>query len=339
MGQVTIKNAFPGDAKQREDRKNADPASKANTSGVGFGIKDEERPRFDKMPCEIVLPTDDGCPNGAYIVFGRDRVGGSHPDAASEGPKQWGDVADATGTAMIDLVVGRHACLAEPGTPLRSEVEVTDDEGNVKMVPNKVNPSFVNDAARIYISQKSAIDEAFGLTPGGVGNPDGKSCVALKADGIRLVAREGIKIIADIDKNNSAAFKNTAKGGINLIYGNTTDGADYELHPMVKGNHLKAGLTELADLVGALASFITDIQGLLIEFCGAYMMHTHIGNLGGPTPLEPSNIPQNINNVLMLVEEFGAKSMPFMAKHSAWKARYVFPAGSKYLLSSWNYAN
>tara|TARA_Y100001973_G_scaffold15040_1_gene21744 strand:- start:429 stop:1448 length:1020 start_codon:yes stop_codon:yes gene_type:complete len=339
MGQVTIKNAFPGDAKQREDRKNADPASKANTSGVGFGIKDEERPRFDKMPCEIVLPTDDGCPNGAYIVFGRDRVGGSHPDSASEGPKQWGDVADATGTAMIDLVVGRHACLAEPGTPLRSDVEVTDDEGNVKMVPNKVNPSFVNDAARIYISQKSAIDEAFGLTPGGVGNPDGKSCVALKADGIRLVAREGIKIIADIDKNNSAAFKNTAKGGINLIYGNTTDGADYELHPMVKGNHLKAGLEGLADLVGKLASFITDIQKMLMQFFTAYMAHQHLGNLGQPAPLHPVSLPGCIQHIITTAEEFGAKCMPFMAAHAQWKTKYIFPASGKYILSSWNYAN
>ena len=340
MSHISDTKAFQGDEKTREDIGQATPESRAKIGGLGFGVLEEERVYFDKMPCEIVLPHDEGSKNGAYLVFGRDRVGGSHPDAQAEGPKQYGDQFMHTGTAMIDLVVGRHACLFEPGKPPRSEVEVTDEEGNKKLVPNRVNPSFVNDAARIYISQKTCLDEALELTPGGVGNPEGKSGIALKADGIRIVAREGIKIIADCDKNNSAGLKNTAKGGINLIFGNTTEGPDYELHPMVKGNNLTAAMSDMNDMIGSLSSMIADLQVILLELTGDYASHMHVGNVGGPTPgLAPSVIPAGVKALISMVQNFSTKTIAFQTKHALWKTNYIMPLGGKYICSSWNYAN
>lgn len=340
MASASDTKNFPADEKGREDLAESTPESRANVGGIGFGVLEEDIPRFNKMPCEIVLPTDEGSKNGAYLVFGRDRIGGAHPDAQSEGPKQYGDQFMHTGTAMIDLVVGRHAALIEPGTAIGSTVTVTDEEGNEVQVTNRVDPSFEHDAARIYISQKSAIDEALNLEPGGVGNPEGKSAIALKADGIRLVAREGIKIIADIDRNNSAGFKNTAKGGINLIYGNTTSGADYALHPMVRGKNLVEAMADMNDMVGSLSSMIADLQVILLELIGDYASHMHVGNMGAPTPgLPPTVIPAGMKAMLTMVQDFSTKSIAFQTKHAVFKTNYIAPLGGKYLCSYWNYVN
>ena len=340
MAHISDTKHFQADEKGREDIAEATAESASKIGGVGFGVLEEDIVRFNKMPCETVLPTDEGSKNGAYLVFGRDRVTGAHPDAQSEGPKQYGDQYLHTGTAMIDLVVGRHACLNEPGKPPTSQIEATDEEGNKILLPNRVDPSFINDAARIYISQKTCLDEALELTPGGVGNPEGKSGIALKADGIRIVAREGIKIIADCDHNNSAGLKNTAKGGINLIYGNTTSGADYELHPMVKGGHLTACLSDMNDMIGSLSSMIADLQVVLLELIGDYGSHMHVGNMGAPSPgLPPTVIPASIKAILKMVTDFSTKTIAFQTSHAVWKTNYIMPLGGKYICSSWNYAN
>ena len=340
MANISDTRHFQADEKGREDIAEATAESRADVGGVGFGVLEEEIVRFNKMPCETVFPSDEGSKNGAYLVFGRDRVSGGHPDAQSEGPKQYGDQYLHTGTAMIDLVVGRHACLNEPGKPPTSQIEATDADGEPVLLTNRVDPSFVNDAARIYISQKTCLDEALELTPGGVGNPEGKSGIALKADGIRIVAREGIKIIADVDKNNSSGMPNTAKGGINLIYGNTTEGADYELHPMVKGKNLTMALSDMNDMVGSLSSMIADLQVVVMGLLGDYMSHLHVGNMGAPAPvLVPTAVPKSLEGIIQVTKQFSATISGFQTQHAAWKMNYVAPLGGKYICSKWNFAN
>ena len=340
MAHISDTKHFQADEKGREDIAEATPETRANVGGVGFGVLEEEIVRFNKMPCETVFPSDEGSKNGAYLVFGRDRVGGAHPDAQSEGPKQYGDQYLHTGTAMIDLVVGRHACLNEPGKPPTSQIEATDEEGEPVLLTNRVDPSFINDAARIYISQKTCLDEALGLVGGGVGNPEGKSGIALKADGIRIVAREGIKIIADIDKNNSSGMPNTAKGGINLIYGNTVSGADYSLQPLVKGTNLVQAMSDMNDMIGSLSSMIADLQVILMELIGDYSSHMHVGNMGAPSPgLPPTVIPAGVKALITMVKDFSTKSIAFQTSHAVWKTNYIMPLGGKYICSKWNFAN
>ena len=340
MAHISDTKHFQADEKGREDIAEATPESRAAIGGVGFGVLEEEIVRFNKMPCETVLPSDEGSKNGAYLVFGRDRVTGAHPDAQSEGPKQYGDQYLHTGTAMIDLVVGRHACLNEPGKPPTSQIEATDEDGNAILQTNRVDPSFINDAARIYISQKTCLDEALELTPGRVGNPEGKSGIALKADGIRIVAREGIKIIADCDKSNSTGMPNTAKGGINLIYGNTISGPDYSLQPMLKGSNVLLALNDMNGNIGTLSSMIADMQVILLELVGDYGTHMHVGNVGGPTPgMPPTVVPAAIKTLISMVRDFGTKTMAFQTKHARWKVNYIMPLGGRYICSKWNYVN
>ena len=53
------------------------------------------------------------------------------------------------------------------------------------------------------ISQKTDVDENFRIAPGSIGNVKNKSAIAMKADSIRIMGREGIKFVSGIDKVNA----------------------------------------------------------------------------------------------------------------------------------------
>ena len=314
-----------GDDNTREEKGALDPQQLAKQGGLGCTTLHEPLPKYLAADCEAVLPSSDGH-WGSYIVFGRDRP--SHATPAGDGYGNKGH----TGAAMLDLVVGRNVA-----GPLKDIIPAADDE--TKVVPG-IPPNFERDAARVYISQKSDIDEYFELTKGTVGAPPGKSCVALKADGIRILAREGIKIISGLDEYNSRSAKNSAMKGINLIYGNKTDGADYELQPMVRGRNLRLGLNSMADMIGTLSGMIADICMALIKLAIDYATHMHIGNFGAPAPaLPPTAINAGMTLIMDAVEVVANKAVNFQTKHAIWKTNYTNPLAGKYINSKWNHVN
>ena len=134
-----------------------------------------------------------------------------------------------THCASIDMVAGRMASNA---------ASVTGDGEAMSTDPN-----FKLDAARIYISQKTDIDTNFGITDGLVGNATAKSGIGLKADGVRIVAREGIKLVTKTDMKNSQGGAVDQISGIDLIAGND----DEELQPIPLGNNLEEALVKLTD--------------------------------------------------------------------------------------------
>ena len=139
---------------------------------------------------------------------------------------------------MIDIVVGRMA-------------ESPKDDVYV-------DPDFEVDAARIYISQKSDIDSYFGLAKGS-GNSVTRSAIAVKADAVRLISRENIKIVSGIDSKNSQGGNiESAKYGVDIIANNL----DSDLQPMVKGNNLVEAMMRLTHHVQKLNAIV---DGLLVS--------------------------------------------------------------------------
>lgn len=118
--------------------------------------------------------------NNAYITFGSDR-----PSGVLSG---WGGKG-AQRANRIDIVVGR---MASKPKALRL-----------------INNCFSADAARIYLSQATNIDDNFGIVhgatppvpvgPGGllgeISAYAGLSGIGIKADTVRIIGREGIKIV------------------------------------------------------------------------------------------------------------------------------------------------
>ena len=225
-------------AKDPIDLKNLTPQAKARiassgiegslaASGINCGYMTEPVPGFDRAECEVVFNNE----NNAWIVLGRDRPGGK------TGPGGYGPKGQ-TQAALVDIVVGRMAGTAR------------GPDSNSLVAPN-----FFTDAARIYVSQKTDIDRNFGLV--GEEQLETRSGIGIKADGVRIIGREGVKIVTGKAKNikgsGSGGEKNSQGDKIELISGiELIAGNDVEVEPLeaiVKAEKLSETLVALADRI------------------------------------------------------------------------------------------
>lgn len=181
----------------------------------------EKIPAFDKAPCEHVYRGS----HNAEIVLGRDRHESWASGAGGHGLLQSG---------MIDLVAGRGQ--------LVMAANQKNNAPNLLEGVERIGPMFHADAARVYITQKSEdIDRYFGLKPSRGPSPEMKSAIATKADHIRVIGREKIKIYCGqgnfegfepgIGETNSLGQR-LSNQVIELQVGSL------ESHPMVLGNNL-----------------------------------------------------------------------------------------------------
>ena len=224
---------------------------KLNTvAGINGNVLYEPVPFFNKAPCEMTIEGQ----NNATIVLGRDRPADTLSGYGGVGHTQAG---------AIDIVVGRMGH--------KPKMYDQDDEKWF------TDPDFVKDSARIYISQKTDVDENFNLVTGEVGNAKVKSAIALKADGVRLIAREGIKLITSVDETNAQGGLNVAAVGIDLIAGND----DSQLQPLVKGENASKALRALADKIQDLIGIVSTFANAQSTLNGIAQSHIHTGNGAG----------------------------------------------------------
>jgi len=250
------------------------------------------------------------------IFWGDERIANG---SITLGPDRPGCIASGLGSEdnafAIDIVVGRMG--ARP-----------------KEVP--VHPNFRTDSARAYISQKTNIDQDFGLHKGKVGNAKFKSGIGLKADGVRIMAREGIKLVTGLDNFNSQTGKNQSIVGVDIIAGNFGE----LLEPMVKGDKLAKGLRKLSDHISALAGTLSQILTMQNGFNGAVATHFHFDPLFG-NPCLPSDQAMVAGSKTSIA--FLQDSIRSLVNHqtnlSMWKDNYTKVSGDYYINSAWNYVN
>ena len=206
---------------------------------------------FDKAENEKVISNQN-----AYIVFGTDR-----PTTKASGFGAIGAISDT-----IDIVVGRLAS-ARGGMGPCDEIYT----GN----------NFAADAARIYISRLTDLDTNFGIATEKTGAPPARSGIAMKADHIRIMGREGVKIITGgmqgvkgyglKGETNSLGGRLESAPRIDLIAGNNVgvrrvwgglfnpiDKIDY-LQPVVKGENMVRCLEELSDVLDNVLAAILNL--------------------------------------------------------------------------------
>jgi len=147
------------------------PESLPAKAGVMNRCVREKRIFYKKGSCEQVFTNA-----GAYIVMGRDRVGTELEGLGAVGAQK---------ASAIDLCVGRMSAVKK-GKGL--------NDGAM------VGASFSADAARVYISQLTQLDKAFGLAKGISGHAGPGSGVGIKADDIRIIGKRSIKIVTGRQK-------------------------------------------------------------------------------------------------------------------------------------------
>ena len=244
-------DTLPPEEKYRYRQLSLDDDAPANF----FGMFSSGRRHFD-APSFLATGAERCISNGnAEIVLGLDRPGNKFSGFGGKGN---------THCAAIDIVAGRMGSYATSKTSKGENV--------------LVNPNFTIDAARVYISQKSNVDGNFKLAAGRVGNTsqeDPRSTVALKADTVRLIARENIKLITRTDKRNSQGGEtdNTYKGqyGIDLIAMND----DADMQPLVKGDNLVECLSSIVDAIASLRTIFENQTTYTREMFTQIMTHTH----------------------------------------------------------------
>ena len=236
-------------------------------------------------------------------------------------------------------------------------------------------PDWTLDAARIYISQKTDVDTYFSIgenasagsqtgagaiaelegfvppsqTRSGMGfttqdNP--RSTVAIKADTVRILSRENVKIVTRTDKRNAqGGLTNnayTGKYGIDLVAMNKFD----EIQPMVRGGNLKMCLEGIIQSIEHLRTQVENYISYNNDFQKKVMSHTHISPFFGIT------VPPSVQDLIPSGVEFFTKSalnaeVPCMLQHSqetnTLKSDFLGSdggsVGEKYILSGYNRNN
>ena len=282
----------------------------------------------------------------AFVVLGRDRYAETTTGFGGTGQYH---------CAAIDLVAGRKGWLAW---------SVSDDGGQ-----KNADPDFKLDAARVYISQKSDIDTYLGLgmpkppAPGEVGSllmtdrsrrategftTDGmpRSTVAIKADTLRFVSRENIKLVPRSDERNSQGGKTdnsfTGKYGIDLVGMNEFD----ELQPMVKGDNLVMCLRDVTEAIQSLRTLVENYINYNNAFQRRVMLHTH------PPAIPFQSVLPSVQDLIPEGTQFVINSalnveVPAMLQHSQEvgniESTYLDNKGGsrskKYILSNYNRNN
>jgi hypothetical protein len=260
---------------------------------------------------------------GAHIVLGRDKPSGAISGYGGKGAQR---------ANSIDLVVGRAAGARDGKGPKDGWW---------------IDNNFGSDAARIHISEMTDIDTNFGLSDGHIGNVKANSGIGIKADGVRIIGKSGIKIVT----GRSFAFsgygskgETTSRGGrisaappIELNAGNmegerepnflqgiiSGDGPVKNLQGLAMGENTRDCLIELSDL---LDTFMGTIERM------AYTQSALAGAVG-ITALEPWRAGASSVTVTEYVTSLISSLAQLRLTKTLWQLNYCTPIGFKYITS------
>jgi hypothetical protein len=357
------------------------------STGVAYDSKEESVPLYDARDGDLVINgqkigdlATGKENNNAWIVLGRDRF-----HSAASG---YGGIGHQRAGA-IDIVVGRMAPLPMSHFPDEPEMTIPidpifksmqgpqllgvkmpkdptgDQKTPITLTPKKedahlytrnpaVDSARYQDAARIYISQKCDIDHYFGLaagikvpSPGHQQAP--RSAIAMQADGVRIIAREGIKLVTigahgygrNEPTHNSQGGLVKAVQGIELIAGNGRDanGAPLKQEPLIKGYQLCKALTELAEEVSTISGILAKFTTTQLSFNKAMMTHVHGETfLGAITLTSPQAIIAGAQSIVDTIATVNTSILNDQSNLATWSSEYLGD-GSGTILSKFNTTN
>lgn len=298
---------------------------KSGHSGVAGDPSSEKIAIFNNLKNEKVYSNKD-----SYIVLGRDR---DSSDISGYGGK------GHSSAHSIDIVVGRTPSALRQ-TSLQEDSIYCD-------------PSFKDDAARIYLSQKSDIDKYFNLNNplgnGVVGESIASSAIAIKADSLRLMSRQGTKIVTYVDKEDSRGFPIANRSGVDIIampFGEEIDVSiltdkKNNMQPIPKGDNLRDALEDLAKQLDALSGIVINFVNIQSRYNNMVSLHTHISPFYAITvPPSLDLIPENLKTNINIFSETITDTMEFkMGYLNKFKNDYLLSVSDKYINSRYHHLN
>lgn len=281
-----------------------------SSTGIAGDPIQEGLPRYIKTPSEVEYSNK----SGASIVLGRDRMGSRFSGYSAKGDTQ---------ASSIDLVTGRLSFKAR-----------AVDKNNKQAY---CDSSAKFDAARIYISAKSDPDRNFSIADGSTGETKTKSCVVAKADVVRLLGRENVKIVTGIDRRNSQGGEINTVGGIDLIANND----DSDLQPLCKGNNLVEALDKTISYMDGVLGILDAFLMSQMKFNESLVQHTHYSPfLAIPTtPSIDVVVPVGIKTSIEHLTRVKKSIVTMKTNLASFKVNYLKNFGERFILSRHNNTN
>lgn len=292
--------------------------SYATYSGVNNDLRPEIKTNFKQTTAEKVISG----PTNSYIILGNDRNAGVGSGLGGIG---------YTGCASIDLIAGHLG--PRPVHKINGKKVAT-------------NKSFSEDAARLYLSQKSNIDEYLGIKtyPYVLGtvaidmeDAMAKSAAALKADCVRIVGRENIKIATSHLASNSLGAPANI-GGIDIIAGYDSPEEQLIPQPMVKGDNLIDLLQKILSIIENTQATVTAFMQKQGEINNQFTKHVHQSGAPG-LPTTPMIENKSVSLNLELISKTLPDIITNFTKIASVSADYFNVNSKKYINSRYNRVN
>ncbi len=174
---------------------------------------------------------------------------------APQGPGT-GYSAFGTPASSVDIVCGRVTSIPEVSK-------------NSKIY---VNDNFLYDAARIYVSETTDLEDNFSMPQGDNIRQEAKSGIGAQADVIALKGKTGIKLTTgQYGERNSKGGKIRSGSGIELIAGTYTE----NLQPLVLGDNLEKAMKSIVKRINDLSDIVIDLAQVHNQTLIELQAHTH----------------------------------------------------------------
>jgi hypothetical protein len=306
----------------RQKRQNIqDSAYYDKVSGIGGDPSNENIATYYQIGNEEVIPNTN---RDSQIVFGRDRPSGPFSGYGGLGYSR---------ASSIDIVVGRT-----------SNTYSKDNSENLQSGV-WLNPDFENDSARIHISQKTNIDDNFRLPETVYSKGKGTSGIGIKADNVRIMSRENVKIVTGVSRVDSTGLQ-IPGGGLEIIALNPND--DFEqstdppiMQPIPKGTNLELAFDDLLQLFNTWTGVFLEFVKEQSKFNQHMASHTHLetffGNQGIPSiDVQAPLVQFSINTLDTIVKKTADFKMGNLAK---FKNKYIEFNSNYYINSKYHFLN
>jgi len=261
--------------------------------GKGHKSLSEPIPNYFSRPGDLIINSTTmklGNDNNTHIVLGRDRSGYGEYNSRDNKKSQSG-YSDNMGAGAIDIVVGRCAPFPPAGKTFgpmyitfqgpaaqAAFADVTLNGTNPEGV-SAPHPGYAMDAARIYISQMTDIDENFKISKRIRTTSDQKTKlpsagIMIKADKVRMHARNDIKIVTggNNETYTSMGARNLSVGGIHLMAGNGDAGTQ---HPIPRGYALEKALVQMIEIHKSLVDIVFGFVKTQMSYNKELATHFH----------------------------------------------------------------
>ena len=348
------------------------PAFEAGNDGTNNQSLIESIPKYFSRSGDGIITakgftSKSGEDNNTMIIMGRDRSGEGEIDSAyADLRKEDSGYSTYQGAGAIDIVVGRVAPfpLSIPGKTFGPLFNTKEDmkelaletlDGIDKEDNNQPfftpHPQVAMDAARIYLSQMTDVDENFKISKNiftgvtvKIPKKNNKpvrtpaSAVMLKADKLRMHARQDIKIVTGgaFEKTNSQGNEITKIGGIHLMAGNKAG----EQQPIPKGDDLCTMLDDLVKKLSQLAGIVFTLADTQIKYNTVLASHVHHSPFYGLmcTP-SLTGKPYGAATVVDQFTRVEAQIIALKTGLGSFKSKYIKAGSAKYINSRYNTTN